>query len=158
MPQALAPELRLRVAEAIERIASVPGYGPVARDLAGWLDAERIHFDPALADRAVVEWTGRVVLGPEPFEGPGIGLEETLVHEHHHRMRQRNLMKSASFWAGVATRSHVMARYERPAYRAALAYLEAAAAARPDIAPDASREAEAVRRTWDIVYAIPLVP
>ncbi|MFM7323017.1 MAG: hypothetical protein ACKO5K_16075 [Armatimonadota bacterium] len=156
MARALDPERRLRVADAIARIGAVPGYASVARDLGALLDAGRIRHDPDLEDRAVVEWTGMVVLGEEPFQGASVGLEETLVHEHHHRKRQANLMKSASFWTGVVTKTPVMARYERPAYRAALDYLAAVGVARPDDRIDAEREAEAVRRTWEIVYRLPL--
>ncbi len=158
MVSELDPSRRLRVADAIARIGSVPGYEHVSAQLTTLLESGHILHDSDLSDRAVVEWTGRMILGEEPFEGPRVGLEETLVHEHHHRHRQANLLKSASFWAGIATRTPVMARYERPAYRAALKYLAEVARSRPDDHDDALREANAVRRTWDIVYGMPLDP
>ena len=131
------------------------GYAPVAETLTRWLDAGRIVYVPTLVDRAHAGLTGRITLGPEALSGSLLGLAETLVHEWWHIARQVPLEKTASFWLGVATGTPTMARYERPAYRAALEFLTAAASL-PDLAEDAVREADAVRATFATEYRVPL--
>ena len=149
-------EHRRRVRDAIALIASVDGYADVARDLAALDDAGRIRYVPRLADRAHAGLTRRVALGPEAIDGGPVGLAETLVHEHWHLFRQHPLHKTASFWAGVATGTPVMARYERPAYRAALAFLDALARRHPETAATAHAEARAVALSFAAEYRLPL--
>lgn len=139
--------------DTLALIASTPGYEAVAADLSRLRDRGRIRFAPDLADRAHAGLLGALTLGPEAFDGnSALSLAETLVHEHHHLFQQPPLLKTVSFWAGVATRTPVMARYERPAYAAALGFLQAIARARPDLADEATREASAVEATFAANY------
>ena len=144
---------RERLNAALALIASTPGYEVVAADLSRLHDRGRIRFAPDLADRAHAGLLGALTLGPEAFDdNSALGLAETLVHEHHHLFRQPPLLKTVSFWAGVATRTPTMARYERPAYDAALGFLAAVARAYPDLADEAAREASAVEATFAANY------
>lgn len=140
-----------RIAQAVTLIAQVPGYTPVAQDLA----TRPIYFVPTLKDRGEARLNGSILIGPEALEGSLVGLAETLVHEQFHT-QQSPFAKTPSFWLGVFTRTPLMARYERPAYRAALRFLEQVALALPEHAADALREAEAVRLAYTILYKLPL--
>lgn len=138
---------------ALALIGSTPGYQGVAADLSRLRDRGRIRFAPDLTDRAHAGLLGALTLGPEVFaDNSALSLAETLVHEHYHLFRQRSLLKTVSFWAGVATRTPTMARYEQPAYAAALRFLRAIARARPDLADEAAREAAAVEATFAANY------
>lgn len=143
---------RRRVLDAVALIAEVEGYHTVAQDLAALLESGRIRFWPALTDRAHAGLTRRITLGPEAVEGGVVGLAETLVHEHWHLFRQIPLHKTASFWAGVATGTPVMARFERPAYRAAFDFLEALARQRPETEAIARAEAQAIAVAFEQEY------
>ena len=133
--------------EAIRLIEHVPGYTLTARELADLLSRGGIRFVPTLPDRGQATLIGIILLGPEPFEGHILGLAETLVHEAFHR-HQFPLLKTASFWAGVATRTPVMRRYERPAYEATMRFLETVESAFPELAEAARQEREAVAATF----------
>ncbi len=148
----LSNEAQAQISAAIDLIAATPCYEAVAHDLARLLQRQRIHFAPTLADRAHAGLTGRIHLGPEPLAGSVLSLAETLVHEHFHLRRQSHFAKTTSFWAGVFTRTPVMARYERPAYDAALRFLHALAQAHPALAEEAAAEAYAVKSTFDACY------
>lgn len=145
--EALLPE----VAAALELIARVPGYAPVA------LALRKAHprYLPTLTDRGQATLGGGVYVGPEAVEGGVVGLAETLVHEHFHT-RQSPLAKTPSFWKGVFTRTPVMARYERPAYQAAVTFLKALAQALPEYREEALAEAEAVQISYEALYRLPL--
>lgn len=147
---------RRRVRDALALIARVDGHAAVARDLEDLLERGRIRFVPTLVDRAHAGLTRRVTLGPEALDGGIVGLAETLVHEHWHLFRQHPLHKTASFWAGVATGTPVMARYERPAYRAALAFLDALGRQFPETAATARAEAQAVAAVFAREYGATL--
>jgi hypothetical protein len=128
---------------AIQLIGQVPGYAAVAQELADLLARGRIRYVPELPDRGQATLNGTILLGPEPFTGSIVGLAETLVHENFHR-HQFPLLKTASFWAGVATRTPIMQRYERPAYEAALQFLKALTVARPEYAAEVAAERAAI--------------
>lgn len=141
-----------RIEAAIALIESVPGYDAVARDLRHLAATGRIRFDAALIDRAHAGLLGAITLGPEPLAADPLGLAETLVHEHHHLKRQNPFAKTSSFWLGVATGTPVLARYEKPAYDAALRFLEAVAAAFPDLRARAESEHAAVTQNFAAEY------
>ena len=137
----------LKIAEAIALIARVPGYGEVAQNLA----CRTVRYVPTLEDRGEATLFGVILIGPEALEGSLVGLAETLVHEEFHT-RQNHFLKTHSFWSGVFTRTPVMARYERPAYRAALDFLAALAAAFPEHADEALAEHEMVQASYSAFY------
>jgi len=145
-----------RVRQAIELIGRTPGYAGEARELADLLARGRIHCAPGLEDRALVTLTGRIQLGPEALDGSLVGLAATLIHERFH-LHQSPFLKTASFWAGVATRTPILRRYERPAYAAALRFLQTVAGTFPDLATIARGEAEGVEATFAAVFGAPLV-
>ena len=141
------------ISQAIALVGATPGYAPVAQELAQLLADGKIRYHDALDDRAHTGLMGSITLGPEPFTDGGtvLGLAETLVHERFH-LHQNPLQKTASFWAGVVTHSDAMIRYERPAYQAAQAFLEAYRAAHPQDADLADGELYAVRSTFENAY------
>ena len=142
-----------KISEAITLVRRTPGYAAVAQELAQLLADGKIRYYPTLNDRAHTGLTGNVTLGPEPFEDSGtvLGLAETLVHERFH-LHQSPLEKTASFWTGIFTKSDAMIRYERPAYQAAQAFLEAYKAAHPQDLDLADAELYAVRATFQTSY------
>lgn len=137
----------LEIAEAIALIARVPGYEAIARNLTRCT----VRYVPELGDRGQATLTGVILIGPEALFGGMVGLAETLVHEEFHT-RQNHLLKTHSFWSGVFTRTPVMARYERPAYQAALDFLAALAATCSEHASEALAEADAVRASYTAFY------
>jgi hypothetical protein len=137
----------LKIAEALALVGSVPGYGEIARNLS----QRTVRYVPTLEDRGQATLRGVILIGPEALEGSLIGLAQTLVHEEFHT-RQNHFLKTHSFWSGVFTRTRVMARYERPAYQAALEFLAALAVAFPEHADEARAEANAVRTSYQIFY------
>ncbi len=145
-----------RCRDAIDLIRRTVGYSAVADDLEGWFAAGNVRYDPDLSDRAQVSVLGFLILGPEPFEPPLLGLAETLVHEHHHRFRQHHFEKTVSVWAGLATRTPIMARYERCAWRAALRFVQEVRNQQLCDPAECDSEEHAIRTTWDIHYRIPL--
>ena len=132
---------------AIALIASVPGYEGVGESLV----RRRVSYVPTLEDRGQATLTGVILIGPEALEGSLVGLAETLVHEEFHT-RQNPFLKTHSFWSGVFTQTPVMARYERPAYGAAISFLEALARSQPALAQEALSEAELVRASYTALY------
>jgi hypothetical protein len=147
----LSAEQEARLREAILLIGRTPGYAETARELAELLARGKIRFVPTLEDRGQATLTGVILLGPEPFQEGTLGLAETLVHEAYHR-HQFPLLKTASFWSGVVTGTPVMRRYERPAYEAALRFLEAVETAFPEWAAEARQERALVAATFAQVY------
>jgi hypothetical protein len=137
---------------ALALIERTPGYAEAGAELRSLAARGRIVLLAGMEDRAHTGLTGRIYLGPEPFaEGSALGLAETLIHERFH-LHQVPLLKTASFWAGVFTGTPVMRRYEAPAYRAALDFLEAVEAAFPELAAEARREQAAVRAVFAANY------
>ncbi len=141
----------LKIEQAIALIARVPGYAEVAQNLS----RRTVRFVPTLIDRGQVTLMGVILIGLEALEGSLVGLAETLVHEEFHT-RQRHLLKTHSFWSGVFTRTPVMARYERPAYKAALEFLLALASTFPEHSKEAHVESEAVRASYAANYRLAL--
>ena len=139
-----------RLDDAIALIARVPGYEGVAAELSELRVRGRLRV-ANISDRGQASVWGTITLGPEAFEGGAVGLAETLVHERFH-LTQFPLAKTASFWGGVFTGTPVWCRLERPAYRAALAFLDALAAARPELADECFSESEAVRASFSAHY------
>jgi hypothetical protein len=152
----LTAEQVSRVRQAVELVARTPGYESEASELADLLRRGRLRYAPELEDRALVTLTGVIKLGPEALDGSLVGLAETLVHERYH-LHQPHLHKTASFWAGVATRTPVMRRYERPAYLAGLRFLQAVERAFPHLAETARGEQEDVAATFYAVFRVALV-
>ena len=140
--------------EALALIGSVPGYEAVAAQLAGLRARGRLRVEE-ISDRGTASVWGVITLGPEAFEGGLVGLAETLVHERFH-LTQFPLARTVSFWGGVLTWTPVWRRLERPAYRAALDFLAALAAARPELAEECSSEAESVRAAFLAHYGAAL--
>jgi len=151
----LTEEQRARILAAIALVRRTPGYGIVGAGLQAHLGRGRIHFDPALPDRAQAGLTGRIVLGPEAMGSPTLSLAQTLVHEWHHA-HQFPLEKTVSFWLGVALGRPVMRRFERPAYRAALRFLQDVAQAFPDSADAAQAEQQAIAAVFAAEYGGPI--
>ncbi|MCX6367197.1 MAG: hypothetical protein NTX57_10875 [Armatimonadetes bacterium] len=136
-----------KIAEAIALIGRTPGYERAAQNLS----RRRILYVPTLEDRGQATLFGVILIGPEALQGSLVGLAETLVHEEFHT-RQNHFLKTHSFWSGVFTRTPVMARYERPAYQAALDFLTALAAAFPEHAEEALAEHEMVQASYRAFY------
>lgn len=132
-------------------IRSTPGYAKMGVELAQMASENRIRFDPNLEDRAQAGLLGTITLGPEAVESSPLSLAQTLVHEHFH-LRQNPLLKTVSFWSGVASRTPVMRRYEQPAYQAAISFLEAIKKARPDLASESDAEQSAIRQVFTIGF------
>ena len=141
----------MRVEAALVLMESVPGYAETAHKLR----RIRLRYNPHLGDRAQVSWTGTLTLGLEPFAEEGsaglVSLTGTLAHEAYH-LSQFPLLKTVSFWVGVATHTHTMRRYERPAYGFQSQFLDALAAARPDLASFALRERRAALISFAACY------
>jgi len=155
MTPELTEEQKARVQAAIALVTRTPGYGVVGAGLKAHLSRGRVCFDPALPDRAQAGLTGRIVLGPEAMGSPTLSLAQTLVHEWHH-VHQFPLEKTVSFWMGALMGRPVMGRFERPAYRAALRFLQAAAQAFPDLADAARAEQGAITTVFEAEYGGPI--
>lgn len=132
---------------ALQLIAATPGYEKTAHKLQQLAQSRRVRFDAAMEDRAQTGLLKNIVLGPEAMESSPLSLAQTLVHEHFH-LYQNPLLKTVSFWSGMATRTHVMARYERPAYRAAWEFLQVVARTHPHLAGIARAEQNAIRMVF----------
>ena len=137
--------------DALRLIATTPGYVETAQNLAQMRDDGKIHFDGALEDRGQAHLGGSISLGSEALDGHPLSLAETLVHEAFHQT-QNPLQKTGSFWAGVLTGTDTMRRYEQPAYEAAIAFLNAAMTAHPDLADFAQSEIESIHETFAANY------
>ena len=136
-----SPETHL-IELAISLIQSVPENSETAFRLRSL----RITYVPDLSDRAHTSLRGLIEIGPEALAGdvqPPVGLAGTLVHEEFHT-RQNPFLKTRSVYAGLFTRTHPMARYEWPAYRAQVSFLRRLAAVRPELSDVAMAEVEAV--------------
>jgi hypothetical protein len=146
------------VALAIALVSEVPGYEEEAHLLRMWQMSGRLRFDPGLKDRATTNWRKTITLGPEllPATNPSVlGIAATLVHELFH-VRQNNFGKTVSVWLGVFTRTDMMLRYERPAYRAATDFLDAVAASMPERAAEAAEEKVATQEAFLMHYGATL--
>jgi hypothetical protein len=137
--------------EALRIIQTTPSYAEVAIELAQMNSANRIGLDPTLEDRTQASLLGSITLGLEAIESSPLSLAQTLVHEHFH-LRQNPLLKTPSFWSGLLTGSHVMKRYEQPAYQAAFDFLEAVKRGEPALAPEAVAEQRAIQQVFSTEY------
>ncbi len=155
MRPGLTEEHEARVAAAIALVMRTPEYGVVGAGLKAHMDRGRIGYEPTLPDRAQAGLTGRIVLGPEAMGSSTLSLAQTLVHEWHH-VHQFPLAKTLSFWLGVLMGRPVMRRFERPAYRAALGFLDAAGRAFPDLADAARAEQGAIESVFAAEYGGPI--
>lgn len=142
-----------KISDALKLIDSVPGYDQTAARLKGLV----IEYLPSLPDRARITLRSKIIVGPAAIvdgdDGP-VGLAGTLVHEEFHA-RQHPLLKTASFWVGVFTRTPVMARFEWPAYYAQVDFLRALSTSRPDLAQAAGREIDAIIEAVHRYYGPP---
>lgn len=141
---------------ALQLIAATPGYEKTAHELKRLAQSGRMRFDASLEDRAQTGLLKTIVIGPEAMESSPLSLAQTLVHEQFH-LHQNPLLKTVSFWSGVATRTSVMARYERPAYRAAWEFLQAVACAHPLLANAARAEQNAIRLVFENDFKLNLL-
>jgi hypothetical protein len=141
--------------EALGLIASTPGYSEAGEHLARLAAKGRIRVDLRLPDRARAGLLGAITLGPEAVTASAVSLAQTLVHEHYHG-HQNPLLKTVSFWLGVATRTPVMRRYEQPAYQAAVDFLEALKHEHPRLAAEAQAEQDAVRQVFALDFGAAL--
>lgn len=139
------------IEEALGIIAATSGYHRVADELRRLAARGRVRFHAGLEDRAHAGLTKTVILGPEALESHPLSLAQTLVHEHYH-LHQNPFLKTVSFWSGVATRTPVMRRYERPAYHAAYAFLEAVKTSQPALATVAQSEQVAICQVFEQSY------
>src|SRR5690349_20484335 len=108
---------------AFQIIRSTPGYAKIAVELAQLASDNRIRIDRELEDRAQAGLLGTIILGVEAIESHPLSLAQTLLHEYYH-LKQNPFEKTISYWCGVWKRTPVMQRFERPAYRAALDFLQ----------------------------------
>jgi hypothetical protein len=145
------------IQEALRIIRATPGYAEVAMELAQMAAENQIRVDQNLEDRAHAGLLGTITLGPEAFEGSPLSLAQTLVHEHFHLRFQNPLLKTVSFWSGVARGAHVMRRYEQPAYRAAHDFLQAVKQASPKLAAEAESEQRAIRQVFSTEFGAELL-
>jgi hypothetical protein len=136
--------------DALALIASVPGYEGVARSLRDKQTGGKLRLE-AIEDRGSASVLGVIRIGPEVLADGPVALAATLVHEHFHTT-QFPLVKTVSFWVGAFTGTHVWQRLERPAYQAAVEFLETLALARPDLAAECGREIEATRASFQAFY------
>lgn len=149
------PEQERHLSEAIRLVATTPGYEAVGQELAQRKADDKITFDPNLPDRAqTANFTHVLVLGPEAMESDTVSLAQTLVHEHHH-IHQSPLEKTTSFWTGIVKREDAMQRYEKPAYDAALRFLQAVETAHPELANSARSEYQMVAQAFEVNYQNP---
>ena len=144
--------------QALRIIRTTPGYAPIGVELAQMASENQIRVNPALEDRAQADLLGTITLGPEAMEATPLSLAQTLVHENFHLRRQNPLLKTWSFWSGIATRTHVMKRYEHPAYQAAHDFLEAVKRAHPPLAAEAEAEQNAIRQVFASGFDSPEEP
>jgi hypothetical protein len=138
------------LAEALALIASVPGYETIARSLHDKQTSGKLRLEN-IADRGSASVWGVIRIGPEVLADGPVALSATLVHEQFHTT-QFPLVKTGSFWAGVVTGTPVWRRLERPAYRAAVGFLQALARARPDLAAECAREIGATCASFQSLY------
>lgn len=139
------------IQDALRLIQATPGYAGVGVELAQMASDGRIRFAPHLEDRAHAGLLGTLTLGPEAMHAGPLSLAQTLVHEHFH-LRQNPLLKTLSFWSGVARGAHVMRRYEQPAYQAAHDFLEAVKRARPAMTAQVEAEQRAIRQVFATTF------
>jgi hypothetical protein len=142
--------------EAIRLIRTTPGYMEVGIELAQLTSEDRIRVHPTLEDRAHAGLLGTITLGLEAAQATPLSLAQTLVHEHYH-LHQNPLQKTVSFWSGVLSHTPVMRRYERPAYEAAFAFLEAVKQAHPHLAAEAQAEQAAICQVFETAFGETLV-
>jgi len=151
----LSLEQEQNVSEAIALILRTPGYEDAARDLADAVARGKMRFAADIEDRAHAGLTGVYHIGDEALSGSRLGLAETLIHERHHT-QQNPLAKTASFWKGALTGANVMRDFERPAYEAAIAFLQTVERSLPDLADEARYEQSAIRQVFLSEYGEPL--
>lgn len=147
----LSPSQEATLQEALRIVRAAPGYAAVAVALSQMASEGQIDFDPNLDDRALAGLLGTLTLGPEAMHASPLSLSQTLVHEHFH-LRQNPLLKTLSFWIGVASGTPVMRRYEQPAYQAAHDFLEAVKRVRPALVEEAEFEQRAIRQVFATTF------
>ncbi len=147
----LSFEQEQSVSEAIALILRTPGYEEAARDLSDTVARGKMRFAADIEDRAHAGLTGVYHIGDEALNGSCLGLAETLIHERHHT-HQNPLAKTASFWKGAFTGANIMRDYERPAYEAAIEFLQAVERWLPDLADEARQEQSAIRQVFLTEY------
>ncbi len=133
--------------DALNLIAATPGYQRHADELRRLAERGRIRFDAAMEARAEAGLTKTITLGTEALGAHPLSLAQTLVHELYH-LHQHPLLKTVSFWSGVATNTPRMRRYEQPAYRAAYEFLEAVKTSQPGLAAFAQSEQNAISQVF----------
>ncbi len=141
---------------ALNLISAIPGYQRHVDELRQLAAQGRIRYHADLEDRAHAGLTNTITLGPEAMESHPLSLAQTLVHELYH-LHQHPLLKTVSFWSGVATRTPQMRRYEHPAYSAAYEFLEAVKVSQPHLASLAQSEQKAIRQVFRQSYGDELV-
>lgn len=137
---------------ALRIVRATPGYTEEAVDLAQMVSENLVRVDATLDDRAQAGLLGTLTLGPEAVHASPLSLAQTLVHEHFHLYRQSPWLKTLSFWLGVVTATHVMRRYERPAYLAAHDFLEAVKRAHPAMKTEATAEQRAIQQVFTTTF------
>lgn len=142
---------------ALRLVRSTRGYAEVGVELSQMASENRIRVNPALEDRAQAGLLGTLTLGPEAMSASPLSLAQTLVHEHFHLRRQSPWLKTVSFWSGIAQGTHVMKRYEQPAYLAAHEFLEAVKRAHPHLAEEAEAEQRALCQVFAAEFGAPLM-
>ena len=141
---------------AIDLVRRTPGYQKIGVELAQLASDGRIRFDAKMEDRAQTALSGIITLGEEATSSSALSLAQTLVHERYH-LHQNPLLKTVSFWGGIVSRTPVMARYEKPAYRAAYNFLEAAKKAHLHLAGEAQSEQNAIAQVYETSFGAPLI-
>lgn len=149
-------KMTLPLNPAIDLVRRTPGYQKIGVELAQLASENRIRFDATMEDRAQTALSGIITLGEEAVASSALSLAQTLVHEHFH-LHQNPLQKTVSFWGGIVSRTPVMARYEKPAYRAAWNFLEAAKMAHPQWAHEAQAEQNAIAQVYETSFGAPLI-
>ncbi|MGC4047448.1 MAG: hypothetical protein QM758_26940 [Armatimonas sp.] len=135
---------------AIALVTETPGYGSMGADLRQRWESGKLRLEP-IDDRGTTSFNGIIRIGPETLADGPVATAATLVHEHFHTT-QFPLSKTVSFWSGVITQTPVWQRLERPAYRAAVAYLEALAQSHPNLAAICHQEINATRSSFETFY------
>lgn len=146
----LPPDAEAVLLAALVLVGQTPGYESTAADLNRRWKSGKLRIEP-ITDRGNASFSGVIRIGPETLADGLVATAATLVHEQFHTT-QFPLAKTASFWSGIVTGTPVWQRLERPAYRAAVAFLETLAQSRPDLASDCQREIVATRVSFQSFY------
>lgn len=146
----MPPDAEALLLAAITLVSETPGYSHIAADLHQRWNSGKLRIEP-ITDRGTTSFNGIIYIGPETLGDGLVATAATLVHEHFHTT-QFPLTKTVSFWSGVFTSTPVWQRLERPAYRAAVAFLEALSQSRPDLTRDCQHEIAATHASFQSFY------